>query len=68
MSTSTRAWTRSSRNEENAVKARPVIENYNELSEAMGQAIQAILLGKADPKEALDQAAAQVDQILAQGP
>jgi ABC-type glycerol-3-phosphate transport system substrate-binding protein len=34
----------------------------------MGQAIQAILLGKADPKEALDQAAAQVDQILAQGP
>ncbi|MDX6494293.1 MAG: multiple sugar transport system substrate-binding protein, partial [Gaiellales bacterium] len=55
-------------NEKNAVKARPVTASYDELSQAMGQAIQAILLGKADPKEALDQAAAQVDQILAQGP
>jgi multiple sugar transport system substrate-binding protein len=52
-------------NEQNAVKARPVIANYNDISQAMGQAIQAILLGKADPKEALDQAAAQVDQALA---
>ena len=33
----------------------------------MGQAIQAILLGKAQPQQALDQAAQQVDQILAQG-
>jgi multiple sugar transport system substrate-binding protein len=55
-------------NEKNAVKARPVTASYDELSQAMGQAIQATLLGKADPKEALDQAAAQVDQILAQGP
>ncbi len=54
-------------NEHNAVKARPVIASYNEISQAMGQAIQAILLGKADPKQALDQAAEQVDQTLAQG-
>jgi multiple sugar transport system substrate-binding protein len=54
-------------NEQNAVKARPVIESYNEISQAMGQAIQAILLGKAQPKQALDQAADQVNQVLAQG-
>jgi multiple sugar transport system substrate-binding protein len=54
-------------NEQNAVKARPVLASYNEISQAMGQAIQAVLLGKAEPKAALDQAAQQVDQILAQG-
>ena len=54
-------------NEQNAVKARPVLSTYNEISQAMGQAIQAILLGKAQPQQALDQAAQQVDQILAQG-
>jgi multiple sugar transport system substrate-binding protein len=54
-------------NEANATKARPVISNYNEVSEAMGQAIQAVLLGKADPKQALDDAAQQVDTILASG-
>ena len=40
---------------------------YNEISQAMGQALQAVLLGKAEPKQALDQAAQQVDQILSQG-
>jgi multiple sugar transport system substrate-binding protein len=54
-------------NEKNALKARPVIPNYNEVSQAMGQAIQAVLLGKAQPQQALDQAAQQVDQILASG-
>jgi multiple sugar transport system substrate-binding protein len=54
-------------NEGNALKARPVIPTYNEISQAMGQAIQAVLLGKADPKEALDQAADQANQVLAQG-
>ncbi|MDX6522094.1 MAG: multiple sugar transport system substrate-binding protein [Gaiellales bacterium] len=54
-------------NEQNAVKARPVIASYSEISQAMGQAIQAVLLGKASPKDALDSAAQQVDQILAQG-
>jgi len=54
-------------NESNAVKARPVIPNYNEVSQAMGQAIQAVLLGKATPQQALDQAAQQVNQVLATG-
>jgi multiple sugar transport system substrate-binding protein len=54
-------------NESNAVKARPVIPNYNEVSQAMGQAIQAVLLGKATPQQALDQAAQQVNQTLATG-
>src|SRR6185437_5008581 len=54
-------------NEANALKARPVLVDYNEISQAMGQAIQAVLLGKAQPKQALDQAAAQVNQVLAQG-
>ncbi len=54
-------------NEQNALKARPVLPTYNEISQAMGQAIQAILLGKAQPQAALDQAAQQVDQILANG-
>jgi multiple sugar transport system substrate-binding protein len=51
----------------NAVKARPVLTNYNEISAAMGQAIQAVLLGKAQPKQALDNAANQVNTILASG-
>ena len=51
----------------NALKARPVLTNYNEISAAMGQAIQAVLLGKAQPKQALDSAANQVNQILASG-
>jgi len=55
------------KNEANAEKARPVLATYNEISQAMGQALQAVLLGKAEPKQALDQAAQQVDQILSQG-
>jgi multiple sugar transport system substrate-binding protein len=54
-------------NEANAAKARPVIANYNEVSQAMGQAIQAVLLGKAQPQQALDSAAEQVDSVLASG-
>jgi multiple sugar transport system substrate-binding protein len=54
-------------NEANALKARPVIANYNEVSQAMGQAIEAVLLGKGQPQQELDQAADQVDQTLATG-
>jgi multiple sugar transport system substrate-binding protein len=54
-------------NEANALKARPVIANYNEVSQAMGQAIEAVLLGKGQPQQELDQAAQQVDQTLATG-
>jgi multiple sugar transport system substrate-binding protein len=51
----------------NALQARPVLSSYSEISQAMGQAIQAVLLGKAQPQQALDQAAAQVNQVLATG-
>jgi multiple sugar transport system substrate-binding protein len=54
-------------NEANAVKARPVIANYNEVSQAMGQAIEAVLLGKGQPQQELDQAAEQANQTLATG-
>jgi multiple sugar transport system substrate-binding protein len=54
-------------NEQNAVKARPVLTDYNEISQAMGQAIQSILLGKAQPQEALAKAADEVNSVLAQG-
>ena len=64
---STRASPRSSRTSRTQSRRGPVLSTYNEISQAMGQAIQAILLGKAQPQQALDQAAQQVDQILAQG-
>jgi multiple sugar transport system substrate-binding protein len=52
------------RNLTNAKKARPVTDKYPRISQAIGQAVQAVLLGKAQPKAALDQAAGQVDSIL----
>jgi multiple sugar transport system substrate-binding protein len=48
----------------NAKKVRPVTDRYPRISEAVGQAVQAVLLGKADPKSALDDAASAVDAIL----
>jgi multiple sugar transport system substrate-binding protein len=52
-------------NLQNAVKVRPVTPLYPKISTAIGQAVQAVLLGKAQPQQALDQAAAQVNAILA---
>ncbi len=49
----------------NVEKARPTIKTYPKVSEAMGQAIVSVLLGRAEPKAALDQAAEQVNAILA---
>jgi multiple sugar transport system substrate-binding protein len=49
----------------NATQARPVIASYPKISAAVGQAIQAVLLGKATPQQALSQAASQVNAILA---
>jgi multiple sugar transport system substrate-binding protein len=49
----------------NATKARPSIPTYDQISQVMGKAIVSVLLGQAQPKEALDQAAQKVDQILA---
>jgi multiple sugar transport system substrate-binding protein len=48
----------------NAKKARPVTEKYPRISEAVGLAVQSVLLGKAEPKQALDDAARKVDAIL----
>ena len=48
----------------NARKSRPVTDKYPRISEAVGQAVQSVLLGKAEPKQALDDAARKVDSIL----
>jgi multiple sugar transport system substrate-binding protein len=52
-------------NMNNAVKARPTIPQYSKVSEALGQAIVAVLLGKADAQTALNEAAQKTDAILA---
>jgi multiple sugar transport system substrate-binding protein len=49
----------------NVTKSRPNIIAYPKISQALGQAIQAVLLGKTEPQAALDQARDAVDQILA---
>jgi multiple sugar transport system substrate-binding protein len=53
------------KNLENAQQVRPVTPLYPKISAAIGQAVQSVLLGKAQPKAALDQAASQVNAILA---
>jgi multiple sugar transport system substrate-binding protein len=52
-------------NLDNAVKARPTLASYYKISESIGRAIQAVMLGKAQPADALAQAAKAVDAILA---
>ena len=54
-------------NMDNATKARPTVASYPKISAAMGQAVQAVLLGKAEPQAALDAAQQQVDSILMSG-
>jgi multiple sugar transport system substrate-binding protein len=51
----------------NVKKARPQVEAYPQISEALGNAIVAVLLDKLTPQEALSQAAAATDQALAGG-
>jgi len=51
----------------NVKKARPSVEQYPAISEAMGQAIVAVLLGKAQPQDALDQAAQATNDALSGG-
>jgi multiple sugar transport system substrate-binding protein len=48
----------------NAKKVRPVDARYPRVSEAVGLAVQAVLLGKADPRKALEDAAGKVNSIL----
>ena len=49
----------------NVKKARPVLASYDQISQAMGQAIVAVLLGEKDPQQALDEASETVNGILA---
>jgi multiple sugar transport system substrate-binding protein len=49
----------------NATQSRPVLTVYPKVSTAIGQAVQSVLLGKAQPQQALSQAAQQVNGILA---
>jgi len=50
----------------NVKQARPVLAAYPQISEAMGNAIVSVMLGRSDAKTALDQAAAQANEALAQ--
>jgi multiple sugar transport system substrate-binding protein len=52
-------------NGENAKQARPTVPGYTGLSEAIGQAISHVLQGDGDPKQALDDAAADANDALA---
>lgn len=45
---------------------RPSIPNYSEVAEVQRAATQKVLLGEADSKTALDEAAAEIDALLAQ--
>jgi multiple sugar transport system substrate-binding protein len=49
----------------NVEQARPVLAAYPTISEAMGLAIVSALLGEAEPKAALDQAASESNDALA---
>ena len=49
----------------NVVKARPVLSTYDDISQAMGNAVVAVMLGQNDAKSALDDAANKVNGILA---
>jgi multiple sugar transport system substrate-binding protein len=51
----------------NVKKARPSLEQYPAISEAMGQAIVSVLLGKAEPAQALDEAARTTNDALSGG-
>jgi multiple sugar transport system substrate-binding protein len=49
----------------NVRQARPQIATYPQISQVLGTMIVSVLLGKSQPKAALDQAAAKVNSILA---
>lgn len=50
----------------NVKKVRPQVEQYPAISEALGQAIVSVMLGKEQPKAALDNAAKAADEKLAE--
>jgi multiple sugar transport system substrate-binding protein len=49
----------------NATQSRPVTTTYPRISNVIGQMVQSVLLGKAQPQQALSSAAQQVNGILA---
>jgi multiple sugar transport system substrate-binding protein len=51
-------------NLENATQVRPVTAVYPKISNVVGQAVQGVLLNKAQPQQALSQASQQVNSIL----
>jgi multiple sugar transport system substrate-binding protein len=51
----------------NVKQARPQVTEYPKISEALGNAIVGVLLGKLSPQAALSQAAAATNQALAEG-
>ncbi len=52
-------------NLDNVKHVRPNIASYSEVSTAVGQMVQSVLLGQAEPQEALDTASDQVASVLA---
>ena len=53
-------------NLKNVTTVRPQVEQYPAVSEALGQAIVSVMLGKDEPKAALDAAAQAADAKLAE--
>jgi multiple sugar transport system substrate-binding protein len=53
------------KNLDNVKKARPNITNYAQVSTAVGQMVQSVILGQAEPQQALDTARDQVKSALA---
>jgi multiple sugar transport system substrate-binding protein len=49
----------------NVKKIRPTVEQYPAISEALGQAIVSVMLGKDQPADALNSAAKAADEALA---
>jgi multiple sugar transport system substrate-binding protein len=52
-------------NLQNVEQARPVLDAYPQISEAMGTAIVSAMLGESEPKAALDKAAQESNDALA---
>ena len=53
-------------NLDNVKKVRPTVEQYPDVSEALGQAIVSVMLGKQQPADALNAAATAADTALAE--
>ena len=52
-------------NLDNVQHVRPNIPDYSEVSVAVGQMVQSVLLGQSDPASALEEGSAAVESVLA---